>query len=256
MTVHEQFADDLSLHALGMLEGEERAALERHLQECAGCRGELDQLRGDMAYLALSASGPKPPQRSRQRLMAAIAQEPRGVSAPKRGVAWWPVLEWVAAVAAVAIVALLLKQNSDLKQRMTAMQFEFVQQQQQLEQANRVVAAFTAPEAQQVTLVEAKAPPQPQGKAFYLRNRGGLVFLANNMPALPAQKAYELWIIPTSGTPIPVGVFKPNAHGSATVVNPPIPTGVEAKAFAITVETESGVDAPTTKPIMVGAAGE
>jgi anti-sigma-K factor RskA len=256
MTVHEQFADDLSLHALGMLQAEERAALEQHLHECAACQRELQQLRGDMAYLALSASGPKPPQRSRQRLMAAIAQEPRGVAVPKRRGAWWPVLEWVAAAAAVAIVALLLKQNSDLKQHMTAMKSEFVQQQQQLEQTNRVVATFTAPESQQVTLVAAKAPPQPQGKAFYLRNRGGLVFLATNMPAPPAQKAYELWIIPTSGAPIRAGVFKPNAHGSAAVVNPPIPTGVEAKAFAITVEPEAGVDAPTTKPIMVGAAGE
>jgi anti-sigma-K factor RskA len=256
MTVHEQFADELAMRALGALEGEERAALERHLEECAACRRELEQLRGDMAYLALTASGPKPPQRSRHRLMAAIANEPRGVSSPRRRRAWWPVLEWVAAAAAVAIVALLLKQNSDLKKQLAVAQNEFGQQQGRLEQANRIVATFTAPESQQVTLVAAKTPPQPQGKAFYLRNRGNLVFLASNMPAPPAQKAYELWIIPTSGAPIPAGVFKPDAHGSATVVNPPIPAGVEAKAFAITVEPEAGVNAPTSQPIMVGAAGE
>lgn len=256
MSIHEQFAEDLALYALGALQGEERTTIEQHLAGCAACRQELEQLRGDTAYLALSASGPQPPQRSRQRLMAAIAKESRRVEVPKHAFVWWPVLQWIGAAAAAAVVALLLHQNSELKQRMSAMKTEFAREHIQLERANRVVASFTAPESQQITLVAAQAPPQPQGKAFYLRNQGSLVFLASNMPALPPQKAYELWIIPTSGAPIPAGVFKPNAHGGATVLNPPIPTGVEAKAFAITVEPEAGVDAPTSKPIMVGVAGE
>jgi hypothetical protein len=123
----------------------------------------------------------------------------------------------------------------------------------ELEELRRIAAPIIEPEAQRVTLVAAKAPPQPQGKAFYLRNRGSLVFLANNMPALPPQKAYELWLIPTSGNPIPAGVFKPDARGNASVVNPPLAAGTEAKAFAITVEDEAGSAAPTTPAVMVGA---
>ena len=76
---------------------------------------------------------------------------------------------------------------------------------------------------------------------------------ASNFEALPAQKAYELWLIPTSGAPIPAGVFKPDARGSATVINPPLPAGVEAKAFAITVEPESGSTSPTMPIVMIGA---
>ena len=49
MNVHEQFADDLALHALGSLSGDERTALEKHLEDCASCRRELYLLRGDMA---------------------------------------------------------------------------------------------------------------------------------------------------------------------------------------------------------------
>lgn len=74
MSVHEQFAEDLGLYALGSLEGEERAALETHLEECASCRRELEVQRGDLAVLALTASGPQPPVRARQRLMSAIAR--------------------------------------------------------------------------------------------------------------------------------------------------------------------------------------
>jgi hypothetical protein len=123
----------------------------------------------------------------------------------------------------------------------------------ELEELRRVAAPIIAPETQRVTLVSAKAPPQPQGKAFYLRSRSSLVFLANNMPPLPLQKAYELWLIPVSGAPIPAGVFKPDAHGSASVVNPALPAGVEAKAFAITVENEAGASAPTMPIVMMGS---
>ena len=54
--------------------------MEAHLQTCASCRRELQALRGDLGLLGLSSSGPQPPARSKERLMRAIAAEPRGVS--------------------------------------------------------------------------------------------------------------------------------------------------------------------------------
>ena len=254
MTTHEQFADDLALYALGALQGDERVSLEKHLEECAICRRELLELRGDMGLLALSASGPKPPQRSRQRLMAAIAQEPRKITAPaEKRKAWWAGLEWVGALAAVLVFALLLRQNTTLRQRVAELETRTFHQQEAVEQARQVLATLTARDAARFTLVAANTQPQPQGKAIYVKSRGSLVFLANNLPALPPQKTYELWLIPASGAaPVPAGIFKPDARGSATVVNPPLPAGTEAKTFAITVEPESGSPAPTTQPIMVG----
>jgi anti-sigma-K factor RskA len=79
------------------------------------------------------------------------------------------------------------------------------------------------------------------------------VFLASNMPELPPQKTYELWLIPTSGAPIQAGLFRPDTHGSAALIKPLLPTGVEAKTFAITVEPAAGSAAPTSTPIMVGS---
>jgi anti-sigma-K factor RskA len=251
MSIHEQFAEDLALYALGGLQGEERVALEKHLEGCAGCRRELEQLRGDMALMALSTAGPVPPRRARQRLIEAVAREPRrdAVSA-KRG--WWIVVPWVAAGAlAVGLIALWL-QNSDLQRQMAGLQSQAAQQMAELQRANEIVSTLTATDAMRVTLVAAKTPPQPQGKAIYVRDRSSLIFLASNLQALPPQKAYELWLIPTSGAPIPAGVFKPDGHGSATVINPPLPAGVQAKAFAITVEPESGSSAPTLPVVMVG----
>jgi anti-sigma-K factor RskA len=256
MSGHEQFADNLALHAMGSLTGDERLALEAHLQECAACRRELEWLRGDLALLSLSTAGPKPPARSRERLMAAISREPRGSTAAsgrRFPWSWWVWAPSLAAAALAIVVVLTGQQNSALRQQIAGMQADAAARQVELRRAHEIVSTLTASDAIRVTLVAAKTPPQPQGKAIYVRDRSSLIFIASNMPAAPPQKAYELWLIPTSGAPIPAGVFKPDTHGSATVVNPPLPAGVEAKAFAITIEPEAGSTTPTMPVVMVGA---
>jgi anti-sigma-K factor RskA len=251
MSVHEQYAEDLALYALGSLTGDERAAIQEHLEECADCRRELELLRGDMATLAFSAASSTPPRRSRQRLMNAIQSEPRREKAQARR-SWWSVAPWLAAAAATILAVLLMHQNTGLQRQIADLRDRAVGQQAQLQQAREIAATLTATDAMRVTLVAARTLPQPQGKAIYVRDRGSLIFLANNFGALPTDKAYELWLIPSKGNPIPAGVFKPDARGSATVVNPPLSPGVEAKAFAITIEPEAGSAAPTSPVVMLG----
>src|SRR6185503_19907254 len=78
MSAHPQFAEALALYAMGALDNpQDLAALEAHLGSCGDCRRELEALRADTALLALSATGPQPPARSRQRLLSALAAEPR-----------------------------------------------------------------------------------------------------------------------------------------------------------------------------------
>jgi anti-sigma-K factor RskA len=254
MSVHEQFAEDLALYALGSLPAAEQAAVMEHLESCRECRDELDHLHGDMALLALSAGGPRPPQRARQRLITTVAREPRFKPAPRRNL-WWAIVPSLAAVGLAVLVAGLWLQNGDLKRQLLSLLDLSTQQQAQLQQAKAVVETLTASDALRVTLVAAKSPPQPQGKAIYMRNRASLIFMASNLPAAPPQKAYELWLIPAKGAPIPAGVFKPDAHGNANVINPPLPPDTEAKAFAITVEPEAGSSTPTM-PIMMMGAGD
>jgi anti-sigma-K factor RskA len=262
MSVHEQFAEDLALYALNALEGDDRAILEKHLAGCSECRLELEQLRGDGALLALSTIGPKPPARARQRLLDAVAKEAaptlsqktRKDGAPTTATrrSWWGALGWAATAAVIVFAASLWKENTALKQSLASASAQAIQSARELDDLRKISAPLIAPEAQRITLVAMKTPPQPQGKAFYLRNRSSLVFMANNMPPLPPQKAYELWLIPIQGSPVPAGTFKPDAHGSATVVNPPLPSGMEAKAFAITVENEAGARTPTMPILMMG----
>lgn len=254
MNVHEQFVEDLALYAMGSLQGDERGALEKHLENCPACRGELELLRGDMALLALSTSGPVPPAHSRKRFVEAIRREPRRPATSRAPTRWWALaLPW-AAVAAIAIVASVFwRDNAQLRETIAELRQQSVQEKAQLEKAREIVMTLTATDAMRVTLVAAKTPPQAQGKAIYVRDRSSLIFLATNFPVLPQGKAYELWLIPTVGSPVPAGVFRPDARGSATMINPPLPPRIEAKAFAITVEPEQGSSSPTSPTILVGA---
>jgi len=164
-------------------------------------------------------------------------------------------LQWVAAATALALFFLLTRQNVMLRQQVNRLESSSANRQQQLLQARQLISALSGPEADHFLLVASKAPPQPQGRAVYLAKSGTLVFLASNMPLLPPEKTYQLWLIPVSGAPIPAGVFRPNAEGSGSVVEPPLAPGIQAKTFAITVEPKEGSPAPTSQPIMVGTRG-
>ena len=258
MSVHEQFADDLALYALGSLEGDERIALERHLEGCASCRRELESLRGDLSLLALTTAGPKPPARARQRLLTAIAAEPRipmARTTPARSGWWGGVLGWAAAAAMVLLCVGLVRQNSSLQRDAASLRARFAGQQVELQQAKEIMATLLDPESQKIELVAAGSKPQPRGKAIYQRRNRSLIFLASGLPQLPPEKVYELWLFPASGgAPIAAGLFKPDARGNASVVNPPLPEGVEAKNFAVTLEPESGShESPRGTPVIVGA---
>jgi hypothetical protein len=149
----------------------------------------------------------------------------------------------------------LLRQNSVLERELASIKAQFGDQAGKLQQVNEIVATLLDPESKKVELVAAGAKPQPRGKAIYQRRNRNLIFFASNLPPLPAEKIYELWLFPASGgAPIAAGLFKPDAHGSATVVNPPLPEGVEAKNFAVTLEPESGShEAPRGTAVIVGA---
>ena len=253
MSAHEQFADDLALYALGSLEGSERQALQAHLAQCAACRRELQQLCSDMGLLGLATMGPVPPVTARARMLSSLANEPRVRTVRKRSPSWWLLAPMAAAIVLAAISIVLWRQNNALRQDLAQQLKQSGENRAEVERAREVLALLSAPDAIRVTLVATNAKPQPQGKAIYRPQTGSLVFLASNFAPLPPEKAYELWLLPTSGAaPIPVGVFKPDSQGSASVLMPSLPKDLLAKAFAVTIEPETGSSTPTMPIILAG----
>jgi anti-sigma factor RsiW len=117
MSAHEQFADDLALYALGSLSGAEQQALEQHLESCAACRRELESLRGDAALLALSATGPAAPARSRERFVRTIALEPHPRTVRRRR-SFFELVPIIATAVVVLICILLWRENVQLRRRL------------------------------------------------------------------------------------------------------------------------------------------
>ncbi|HYA95358.1 MAG TPA: anti-sigma factor [Terriglobales bacterium] len=254
MTTHEQFAEDLALYALGSLEGEAAVALDAHLEECAACRQELARLEGDMALLALTASGPAPPQRARQRLLKAIGHEPRSLRTVFMRRRWWTLAPVFASLVLAIFAILLWRENVRQRDRIEALRADAAQNQASLEEAKHLLVLLTDPSAQHVTLVAAQSKPQPAGKAIYMAGNGTLVFMASNLAPLGPQKTYELWLVPMHGEkPMPAGMFRPDPGGNAMVMMPPLSPGVEAKTFAVSIEPEGGSPTPTMPLVLVGS---
>jgi anti-sigma-K factor RskA len=259
MKTHDQFAEDLALYALNELTGSERQEFEEHLQSCAACRRELLELRGDLGLLALSSDGPKPPARVKERLMRAVAAEPRGsatapVGPPRRSL-WWAWIPTLAAAALLFVVAGLWRNNGRLKDELAELGNRNQDQAVQLAQLRDDLHLLTAPDAVHVSLSPQNASKHPSGTAIYSPSRKRMLFMASNMSMPPPGMAYELWIIPMKGAPIPAGVFKPDEHGNAVMMDHPMPPDVEAKAFAVTMEKEEGSNTPTMPILIMGQGG-
>ncbi len=260
MSTHEQFADDLALYALDELSGAERVAFEEHLQTCAACRRELQALRGDLGLLGLSSSGPQPPVRSKERLLRAMAAEPRGVSPPEPAPApqrsrWWSLVPAFAALALLILAIAMWRGSVGLRAQLAELQNRNQDEATQLDRVNDELRLFTAPDAVHVSLNPQKSSKEPTGTAIFSPTRRRMMLMASNLPAVPQGKAYELWIIPAKGAPIAAGVFKPDEHGNAVMMDHLMPEGVEAKAFAITIENEAGSEKPTSPVVLVGSVG-
>jgi anti-sigma-K factor RskA len=259
MKDHAQFAEDLTLYAMGTLDDQDCPELQEHMGSCGECRRELEALRADMAMLALTASGPQPPQRARQRLMAALTESPQEAKSPVTLGRLWP--RWLALVpAALALVLAifstgLLLEIQRLKDANAKMAQDLKGARADRDHAQEIVRMMNDPNAQHVTMtpVSAKAPPQPQVRTIYVRDKGHLLLTASNLAEPPANKAYELWLLPASGgQPRPCGTFRTDWRGHGMMWHKMESAGVDAKGFAVTLEPEEGSQTPTM-PILLAS---
>jgi anti-sigma-K factor RskA len=176
--------------------------------------------------------------------------------APKRGIAG-SVLPWVGWAVAAGLAVTTGKFYHDreaMRGTMTTQASTIDRLTADTAAARQVLDTMTDSSAMRVTLTKGQTAQVPQGRATYVASKGSLIFLASNLEPLQPGKTYELWLIPAAagGNPIPAGMFRPDERGNASVIMPPLPKGVEAKAFGVTVEDEGGATAPTQPIILAG----
>lgn len=219
-------------YALDALDADEREAYEAHLGRCEQCRGELASLRGTVGALAWGVESPPPPARLRARLLEAAAAERQNVvPLPLRRPWAFRATAAAAAVAACAAVGLgiwaaTLSHSLD---------------------SERSARARDARAAQIVADPAARKIPLQGGSGeLAVDPTGRAVLVVRQLPAAPAGKTYEAWVIPQGGTAKRAGLFPGGDSMALVPLQESVPRGA---VVAATVERRGGVDAPTQTPV-------
>lgn len=162
-------------------------------------------------------------------------------------------LGWVLAGVFAAAAAGLAHHMAFLRGQVNTYEGDAAQLRVQLQHADNIVSVLNSPDSVHVVLSETSEPPHAVGQLSWLANKGALVFMAGGLKPLPADKTYELWLIPKLGkAPVPAGLFRPNADHGATVVLPPVPADTQVEKFMVTVEPAQGSETPSFPIVMQG----
>jgi anti-sigma-K factor RskA len=112
---------------------------------------------------------------------------------------------------------------------------------------------LTAPDTARIDLGGQAAAPAASGRAYWSRSRG-LVLSAANLPPLPADRTYQLWVL-TANSPVSAGLLQPDAAGRVSAAFPTPADLPQPAGMAISIEPAGGVPAPTGAIYLAGRTG-
>jgi hypothetical protein len=227
-------------YALDALEGgAERDRFIRHMSRCQTCASEVRGFREVATALAFAATAEPPPE-LRDRVLAATAstrQLPPEVSPharPRRTRAWVPWLSGVVATASIVVAVLFGFAQAHTQQQLTRAQAE-----------NEAISLLLS--SPQVTLLSHSTTKGGVATVVLAAARHQLVVVTNDLPALPAGKVYQLWLINKQKT-VSAGLLPPATSGRTA---PVLASGVvKGDTLGLTVEPAPGSVKPTTTPIL------
>jgi anti-sigma-K factor RskA len=242
-------------YALDAVQGEELAEFERHLSHCPSCPAEVRGLRETAARLAL-ATAERPPAAMRGRVLA-LAERTRQLPPltderpARRGTSrqarrtrrvWIPRLSVAVAALSVAAAVLFGVGQSNTQDQLNSIRSQLAS----AEAHNHAIAAVLA--ASDARLVSSPTSQGGTVNAVVSPREGKLVVLTSGLPALPASKVYQLWLLGPS-VARPSGLLSQQHNGRT---EPVVAAGLVAGyKLGVTVEPAGGSLKPTTTPIVV-----
>jgi anti-sigma-K factor RskA len=250
---------DYDLYALGALRGEECAAIESHVASCDECAQKLAQARGRIALLALVVEPVQPSAGIKEGLLRqlhASVEGHEGRRAPEpgrvrfRAIGWWTAIWAPTAVALACITIFLIVENRKLDEQISGMRAGVAQLQAQVQDTQANIALFSAKDTVRVSLAPSREFRGANAIVRYNARLGKAFYSDSISTPAPADKSYQLWLVPADGKPISVGILSPATNGSEMFAS--VPPGTTAKAFAVTVEPAGGSPQPTGPKILIG----
>lgn len=247
--LHDELKANAVGFVLGILDADKRRVFEAHLVECGECAAEVASLRPVVGALATAVPQVTPRPEMRDRVLGHMIPSGASLSSlnetrddPERversgSIAWLPLAAAVVVAAGAAIYAVRVHQQvADL--------------QGQLVQAQSATSVLAAPDLARIDLEGQVVAHDARARALWSRTRG-LVFSAANLPALPAGKVYQVWVV-TAQAPVSAGLLVPDVSGGGTAYYM-TPQDIGAPvAVAVTLEPAGGVSTPTGDKYLVG----
>ena len=260
MNGHPIREEDFDLYALGALEGDEKKEFETHVASCSDCARKLAEARGRVALLALAAPHVAPSAAVKARLLRQVREtagggRPAVAHRPEPSAGffgnWWAGILVPTMIVLAIISGVLWTENQKLDRQLATLRADVQQQQQQLQEAREVADLVTAHDTMLVPL--AAQPGMPKGAAHVMYNeKMGMLMYEGELEPAPANKSYQLWLVPVKGNPVSAGVFTPGADKSNHFMMK-LPEGVKPAAFAVTLEPSGGKPQPTGPKVLIGA---
>ena len=261
MDRHVDIADKLEAYALGQLPAQESREVDEHLRECSTCALEARELAAVLTGIGESVPPVAPAAALRQRVLAAVIDEPQEparadrrvgvVEQPRRRVwTWVPLAAAAMLVLAIGAVTLRIDQSrrelADDVSRTRALNDELMKRVQLYAgQTDLALSILTAGDMHEIPMTGSEAAAIAAARAYWSPARGLLV-VADRLPAPPAGRIYQVWVIPDNQKPVSAGLLgdQPGSRGML-IVTPPS-AGVEGSVtIAVSDEPPGGLSQPS-----------
>jgi anti-sigma-K factor RskA len=262
---HNELRELTGAYALGILTDDERLTLENHLRECQACAAEVRESIEATSALAVGVTQIDPPASLRSRVLAAATGGDSIQSATERRRSFSALPYWLSAAASLAALALglyalnLRTRVQDLETRLRVataasdtMKKQLISLSAEAREAQQRFAILAARDVRRIDLGGVPPAASASAQAFWSPTQG--VFLdGTNLPALPAGRVYQLWMIsPEQPAPLGIALLTPDAGGRVSTITPN-PAGItRVAAFAVTLEPAGGSPAPTGDKVLIG----
>jgi anti-sigma-K factor RskA len=155
---------------------------------------------------------------------------------------------------AALVVSLLIlwQQNRSTQRELARVSAAMEQAKAQLDHQRAIVEMLTSPNAHMAKLAGTTVAPAAHAMLAYDKN-GHAMLMARGLPAAPQGMAYQLWYI-KDNQKMPGKVFTPDAAGNGILEDQMPAVAMADGVFAVTLEPEGGVAAPTGAVYLLSAA--
>jgi len=245
----DEYADLLADYVLHALEPDAISGVMEHLSTCARCQAQLATYDAVLEHLAQAVPQHEPPADLGVRLRAEAVAGPR--RPPRRSP--WGRRGAVLLTAANVVLCLGLGWWSWQVQRAAAVvQQRWQEQQRQVAQQRQAFTLITAPETRPVVLRSDQAASPARGVLLLQAVEPEAVLIVHDLPPLPPDRAYQVWLGWGDRQRDTGGVFRVDAQGFG-LLRLTVPRPFTAyQRIGITEEPAGGSPGPTS-PRVIGA---